>query len=120
MNTNNRNSTTNTTPLQDITSIRNNSNSLSVASRSKTDTQVDSALLVRNQCARVEDCVDEINRETDDPENMNEKDLRKAVVRMKKEYLPMIKTAVEKEIPKAINNLHAIPGIKKRPTKKGK
>ena len=111
MTSNNQNTTTNTAPLQDITNVNNNDTNLPLVN-STIDNKIDSALLVRNRCSRIEDCIDEINREMENPENMNETELRNAVIRMKRDYLPMIQKAVHKEIPESINHLHAIPGLK--------
>ena len=48
--------------------IHNNNNTPII--RSKTDNCIDSALLIRNHCSRIGDCIHEMERKMDNIDNM--------------------------------------------------
>eukprot|EP00978_Attheya_sp_CCMP212_P042288 scaffold255283_cov67-Attheya_sp.AAC.1 len=77
---------------------------------SQQDRKLDGYLLLRKRTARLKDCYTEIQSTVDNEENLNDKEIRRELKVWKRAVLPMMKTALDDEIPQAINDLNTIPG----------
>jgi hypothetical protein len=77
---------------------------------SRQDRKLDGYLLLRKRTARLKDWYTEIQSTVENKENLNEKEIRRELKVWKRAVLSMMKTALDDEIPQAINDLNSIPG----------